>query len=67
MILLQKNHDITNEWFRRSHLGIPKVEVVTPNLFSTLPGLLTEMFFSKDGKTLYIANSANDHLKLEYK
>ena len=63
----KENQEIANEWFRRSHLGLPRAELVTPNLFSPLPGLLTGMFFSKDGQTLYIANLGNDLLKLEYK
>jgi len=63
----KENQEIANEWFRRSHLGLPRAELVSPNLFSPLPGLLTGMFFSKDGKTLYIANLGNDLVKLEYK
>ncbi|MBR9847097.1 MAG: SMP-30/gluconolactonase/LRE family protein [Algicola sp.] len=63
----KENQEIANEWFRRSHLGLPRAELVTPNLFNPLPGLLTGMFFSKDGQTLYIANLGNDLVKLEYK
>lgn len=63
----KENQEIANEWFRRSHLGLPRAELVTPNLFSPLPGLLTGMFFSKDGKTLYIANLGNELVKLVYK
>lgn len=63
----KENQEIANEWFRRSHLGIPRAELVTPNLFGPLPGLLTGMFFSKDGQTLYIANLGNDLVKMAYK
>lgn len=63
----KENQKITNEWFRRSHLGLARAELLTPNLYSPLPGLLTGMFFSKDGQTLYIANLGNDLLKLNYK
>ncbi|MFT5256582.1 MAG: sugar lactone lactonase YvrE [Arenicella sp.] len=34
---------------------------------SLLPGFLTGMFFSADGKTLYIANLGNDLLKYDFK
>jgi sugar lactone lactonase YvrE len=61
------NLKITNEWNRRSHLGIGRLELVSPDLFNPLPGLLTGMFYSNDGQTLYIANLGNDLLKLDYK
>lgn len=57
----------TNEWIRRSRLGIERLELLSPDLFSPLPGLLTGMFFSNDGRTLYIANLGNDLVKLDYK
>lgn len=63
----KENQKITNEWFRRSHLGLPRAELLSPDLHSPLSGLLTGMFFSKDGQTLYIANLGNDLLKLNYK
>ena len=62
----KENQKITNEWVRRSHLGLARAELLTPNLYSPLPGLLTGMFFSTDGQTLYIANLGNDLLKLNY-
>ncbi len=61
------NLKITNEWNRRSHLGMERLELLSPDLFSPLPGLLTGMFYSNDGQTLYIANLGNDLLKLDYK
>ncbi len=57
----------TNEWNRRSHLGMERLELLSPDLFSPLPGLLTGMFFSDDGQTLYITNLGNDLLKLDFK
>lgn len=57
----------TNEWKRRSHLGMERLELISPDLFSPLPGLLTGMFFSNDGRTLYITNLGNDLLKIDYK
>jgi sugar lactone lactonase YvrE len=61
------NLESTNEWNRRSHLGLERLELVSPDLFSPLPGLLTGMFFSNDGRTLYITNLGNDLVKLDYK
>jgi len=63
----KENLKVTNEWKRRSHLGLERLELLTPELYSPLPGLLTGMFFSKDGQTLYLANLGNDLLKLDYK
>ena len=61
------NLKITNEWNRRSHLGMERLELFSPDLFNPLPGLLTGMFFSNDSQTLYITNLGNDLLKLDYK
>jgi sugar lactone lactonase YvrE len=60
------NLKITNEWNRRSHLGMERLELLSPDLFLPLPGLITGMFFSNDGKTLYITNLGNDLLKYEF-
>ena len=59
------NLKITNEWNRRSHLGLERLELLSPDLFNPLPGLLTGMFFSNDGQTLYITNLGNDILKYD--
>ena len=37
----KENQEIANEWFRRSHLVLPRAELVLPNLYIPLPGLLT--------------------------
>ncbi len=61
------NLKMTNEWNRRSHLGMERLELLSPDLTFPLPGLLTGMFFSNDGRTLYITNLGKDLLKLDYK
>ncbi len=63
----KENQKIANEFVRRSHLGKAVLELLTPKLYSPLPGLLTGMFFSKDGQTLYITNGGTDLLKLDFK
>lgn len=60
------NLKITDEWNRRSHLGMERLELLSPDLFLPLPGLLTGMFFSDDGHTLYITNLGNDLLKYDF-
>lgn len=60
------NLKITNEWVRRSHLGMERLELLSPDLYLPLPGLLTGMFFSNDGQTLYISNLGNDLLKYDF-
>jgi sugar lactone lactonase YvrE len=57
---------ITNEWIRRSNLGMERLELLSPDLFQPLPGLITGMFYSQDGKTLYVSNLGNDLIKLDY-
>ena len=63
----KENKKVTDEWFRRTHLGLEFGDLFTPKLYNPLPGLLTGMFFSKDGETLYIANLGGDLIKLDYK
>ena len=60
------NLKVTDEWTRRSRLGMERLELLNPDLFSPLPGLVTGMFFSIDGQTLYVTNLGNDLLKFEY-
>ncbi len=62
----KENLKQSNEWNRRSNLGMERLELLSPDLFNPLPGLLTGMFFSTDGKTLYIANLGNDLLKYDF-
>lgn len=63
----KETQKIADEWFRRSQLGLARAELLTPKLYGPLPALLTGMFFSQDGRTLYIANLGNDILKLNLK
>ena len=58
---------IADEWFRRSQLGIPRADLITSTMRGPLPGLMTGMFFSQDGRTLYIATVGRDILKLDFK
>lgn len=60
------NLKVSNEYNRRSRLGMERLELLTPELFHPLPGLLTGMFFSNDGQTLYITNLGNDLLKYDF-
>lgn len=61
----KKNAD---EWFRRSQLGLPTDDLWAKiKMSAPLPGLLTGMFFSPDGRTLYIASLGKDILKLDFK
>ncbi len=62
----KENLKISNEWIRRSHLGKERLELLSPDLFHPLPGLITGMFFSYDGQTLYITNLGVDLLKYDY-
>ena len=63
----KENLVFSNEWNTRSRLGEERLELLTPELYSPLPGLLTGMFFSHDGQTLYITNLGNDILKMDFK
>ena len=61
----KENLKNTDEWNRRSHLGMERLELLSPDLFNPLPGLITGMFFSTDKKTLYVTNLGNDLLKFD--
>lgn len=61
-----ENLKITNEWESRMYLGIPRMDLFTPEVYNPLPGLITGMFFSTDGQTLYISNLGNDLLKYDF-
>ncbi len=63
----KETKQVADEWFRRCQLGMARLELITPKLHGPLPGLLTGIFFSQDGKTLYIANLGTDILKLDFK
>ena len=61
------NSKVSNEYTRRSRLGMERLELLTQDLFHPLPGLLTGLFFSNDGQTLYITNLGNDILKYDFR
>lgn len=61
------NSKIQDEWTNRSRLGKPLLELVSPELWNPLPGVLTGMFWSQDGKTFYITGLGNAILKYELK
>ena len=63
----KESQKLAYDWFHRSQLGLGRAELITPKMFSPMPGLLTGMFFSQDGRTLYVANLGNDILKLDFK
>lgn len=63
----EENVKITYEWNRRNHLNLARLGLLTPDLYSPLPGLITGMFFSADGRRLYISNLGNDLIKLDVK
>ena len=62
-----ESRKLADEWFRRSQLGSARLELITPGMYLPLSGLLTGMFFSQDGQTLYIANLGTDILKFDFK
>jgi sugar lactone lactonase YvrE len=61
-----KGREISAEWTRRSHLNLPRLELLNQDMSDPLPGVLTGMFFSRDFNTIYITNLGNDLLKMEY-
>ncbi len=56
-----KNQD---EWTKRTHLGKPALELISPDLWNPLPGALTGMFWSQDRKTFYVTGLGNAILKI---
>jgi sugar lactone lactonase YvrE len=49
----EANAAVVDEWVRRSRLGEPRLELITPDMWNPLPGALTGMFWSHDGATVY--------------
>ncbi|RYG49814.1 MAG: hypothetical protein EOO01_12110 [Chitinophagaceae bacterium] len=60
----EESRKIADEWFFRSQVGLPRRQLMTKKMYGDMPGLLTGAFFSKDGKTLYIANFGKDLVKV---
>ncbi|MEO7659974.1 MAG: SMP-30/gluconolactonase/LRE family protein [Pyrinomonadaceae bacterium] len=59
------NSRIQNEWIVRSRFGKPLLELLGPELPQPLPGVLTGMFWSRDGKTFYITGLGKAILRFE--
>lgn len=51
------------KWIQRSHLGLPLLELMTPDMFAPLSGFLTGMFWSTDGHTVYFTGLGTGMLK----
>ncbi|HNP60714.1 MAG TPA: SMP-30/gluconolactonase/LRE family protein [Nitrospirales bacterium] len=51
--------DFLKEWTKRSHLGQPRNEVLTPEAFNPLPNFLTGLFFSPNFDTVYFTGLGN--------
>ena len=62
-----ESRKLADEWYRRSQLGLPRAELITNEMHSPLSGLLTGMFFSQDGRTLYVTSLGNDIVKVDLK
>ena len=52
-------------WAVNSRTGQPILPLLGPDTFAPLPGILTGMFFSKDGKTFYVTGLGNAVLRFE--
>ncbi|MDH3493501.1 MAG: SMP-30/gluconolactonase/LRE family protein [Acidobacteriota bacterium] len=52
-------------WAVNSRTGQPILPLLGADTFAPLPGILTGMFFSTDGKTLYVTGLGNAVLRIE--
>ena len=52
-----------NEWIKRSRLGQPRRDVMTPEAYKPLPKFLTGLFFSPNFDTVYFTGLGNAILK----
>ena len=57
------NDAAVDAWVTRSHLGQPRLELVTSDAYAPLPGFLTGMFWSSDGGTIYLTGLGGAVLK----
>ncbi len=53
-------------WAVNSRTGQPILPLLGPDTFAPLPGILTGMFFSTDGKTLYVTGLGNAVIRHEF-
>jgi sugar lactone lactonase YvrE len=63
----KETRKIADEWFRRSQLGLPRRALITSKMYDQMPGLLTGMFFSQDGHTMYVANLGKDIVRMNFR
>jgi sugar lactone lactonase YvrE len=62
----ESNAKFQDEWIKRSHLGKPLLELLSPDLWKPLPGgVLTGMFWSQDYKTFYVTGTGNAVLRFD--
>jgi len=52
-----------DEWVKRTHLGQPLGDLLTPEVWSPLPNFLTGLFFSPQFDTVYITGLGNAIIK----
>ncbi|WP_152560476.1 SMP-30/gluconolactonase/LRE family protein [Arenimonas donghaensis] len=53
------------EWERRTDLGEPRLPLFGPDMWSSMPGLVTGMILSPDGQPAYVTGLGNALVKLE--
>ena len=59
----KKSAALWDEWVRRSHLGQPRLDLVSAENDSPLPGFLTGLFFSSKQDIVYFTGLGNAILK----
>ena len=60
-----EQEEIHAEFQRRGESGTPRMELLTPELWTPLPGLLTGVILSPDGGPVYLSGLGNALVKLE--
>lgn len=53
------------EWTRRGENGEPRLELIGPDIWSPLPGLLTGMILTTEGGPIYLSGLGNALVKIE--
>jgi hypothetical protein len=53
------------EWKRRNESGEPRLELVGPDMWSPLPGLITGLILTTDGGPIYLSGLGNALVKLQ--
>jgi len=60
------NDAAVDAWITRSHLGQPRLALITPDAWAPLSGFVTGMFWSEDGGTVYVTGLGGAILKYGY-